>query len=126
MREFLDTYYLTLRDLRLNDFMAAFARQVAARPTIESVRGLIERAGFEVRRVATDSFSLRYPDVQSFLRSPVIQTVHLSSWREIVPDLTLRRLVFNEVDRRLTARLSAAGGMLNVTVPMVCVSAVRL
>jgi len=126
MREFLDSYYLTLRDLRLGDFMTSFSRQVAARPTIESVRALAERAGFDVRRVATDNFILRYADARSFLQSPVVQTVHLAAWREIVPDLTLRRLVFNEVDRRLTARAQANGGTLSMTVPMICLSAIRL
>ncbi len=125
LREFLDTYYLTLRDLKLEDYMRAFGQLVAARLTVEETRRLVERAGFEVRRMVTDTFVMRFPDPLAFLRSPVIQTTFMVGWRAIVPDPTIRRLVFNEVERRLTARAGANGGELTMTVPMLCVSAVR-
>jgi hypothetical protein len=48
------------------------------------------------------------------------------NWRAIIPDLTVRRLVFNEVERRLTARAQANGGELTMTVPALCVSATRM
>lgn len=126
MREFLDTYYLTLRDLHLDTFQKTFGQQVAARPTVEATRTLVERAGFELRRAATDNFTLRFPSAQAFLRSPVIQTTYMASWRSIVPDLTVRRLVFNEVERRLTVRAEANGGELSMTIPMLCLYAVRM
>ncbi len=125
LREFLDTYYLTLRDLKLDDAVRAFAQLTASRPTTDQARATIERAGFEVRRVVTDSFTLRFPDPKTFLGSPLIQTTYMPSWRGIVPDPTVRRLVFNEVERRLTARMHASGGELIMTVPMACISAVR-
>jgi hypothetical protein len=40
--------------------------------------------------------------------------------------MTMRRLVFNEVERRLSARAAASGGELQITVPMVCLVARRL
>lgn len=126
MREFLDTYYLTLRDLKLDDYMRALGQQIATRPTIQEMQGLVERAGFEVQRVVTDSFTLRFPTPLAFLRSPVIQTTYMASWRALVPDLTVRRLVFNEVERRLQARADATGGDLLMTVPMLCISASRM
>jgi arsenite methyltransferase len=126
LREFLDTYYLTLRDLRLGTYTRAFAQLVGGLPTIETTRQLIERAGFEVRRVVTDSFTLSFPHPQAFLRSLVVQTTFMPAWRGIIPDLTIRRLVFNEVERRLQARATASGGELVMTIPMLCVSAVRI
>ncbi len=126
MREFLDTYYLTLRDLKLGDYMRSFAQLVATRPTIEETRKLVERAGFEVRRTVTDSFTLRFPSPQTFLRSPITQMTFMPAWRAIVPDMTVRRLVFNEVERRLQARAQASGGELLMTVPMLCISAARI
>lgn len=126
MREFLDTYYLTLRDLKLGDYLRAFTQLVAGRPTIEEARALVERAGFEVRRVVTDSFTLRFPDPRSFLSSPLVQTTYMGGWRSIIPDMTVRRLVFNEVERRLGVRMAAAGGELTMTVPMACISAARM
>ncbi|HLZ21202.1 MAG TPA: class I SAM-dependent methyltransferase [Ktedonobacterales bacterium] len=126
MREFLDTYYLTLRDLRLDNSLRQFSQFVSSQPTIDATRGLVERSGFEVRRAATDSVTLRFPSPAAFLRSPVVQTTYMPSWRSVVPDMTIRRLVFNEVERRLTARAEARGGELAMTVPMLCVYAVRI
>jgi hypothetical protein len=126
MREFLDTYYLTLRDLKLGSYQRAFGQQVAMRPTSESVRALVERAGFQIERVVTDTFTLRFPTPLAFLRSPLIQTTFMASWRGVIPDLTVRRLVFNEVERRLEARAVANGGGLTMTVPMLCITGIRI
>ncbi len=126
MREFFDSYYLTLRDLKLQDYMQTLGKHIASRPTIAAVSKLVERAGFTVMRTVTDTFTLRFPDPHAFLRSPLIQTLYLAELREIIPDMTIRRLVFNEVERRLTVRTQAAGGELTMTVPMLCISAVRV
>lgn len=126
MREFLDTYYLTLRDLKLMDYLQALAHLVRSRPTLADARALVESTGFAVERVVTDSFTLRFPHAAAFFRSPVIQTTFMAAWRAIIPDLTMRRLVFNEVERRLEARIAANGGRMEVTVPMLCLVARRL
>jgi arsenite methyltransferase len=125
LREFLDTYYLTLRDLKLEDYMRTFAQLVASRLTVDETQKLVERSGFEVKRMVTDTFTMHFPTPISFLRSPVIQTTFMPGWRAIIPDPTIRRLVFNEVERRLDAILAATGGDLTMTVPMLCISAVR-
>jgi 2-polyprenyl-3-methyl-5-hydroxy-6-metoxy-1,4-benzoquinol methylase len=125
MREFLDTYHLTLRDLKLQDYMRILGAQVASRPTIDAVQQAVERSGFVIRRTVTDSFTLRFPDPHAFLTSPLVQTLYFASWRDIIPDMTIRRLVFNEVERRLGVRTKANGGELVMHVPMVCVSAER-
>lgn len=126
MREFLDTYYLTLRDLGLHDALRAFSQFVATRPTVDQTRQLLAQAGFDVRRAVTDTFTLRFPTPAAFLRSPVVQTTYMPNWRSVVPDMTIRRLVFNEVERRLAARAEASEGELTMTVPMLCVSAMRM
>lgn len=125
MREFLDTYHLTLRDLKLQDYMRTLGAQVAARPTIDSVQRMVEGSGFVIRRVVTDNFALRFPDPHAFLTSPLVQTLYLGRWRDIIPDMTIRRLVFNEVERRLRVRTQANGGELVMHVPMLCISAER-
>jgi arsenite methyltransferase len=125
MREFLDSYYLTLRELQLTDYSSALTQLVGARPTLAEARALVESTGFVVERIVTDSFTLRFPDVRSFLTSPIIHTTYMLAWRAIIPDLTVRRLVFNEVERRLHARVLANGGELALTVPMLCLVARR-
>jgi ubiquinone/menaquinone biosynthesis C-methylase UbiE len=126
MREFLDTYYLTLRDLGLGDYLRALGQLIANRPTVEETHKMVERAGFEVKRLTSDNFVLRFPSPRAFLISPLVQTTFMVNWRAIIPDLTVRRLVFNEVERRLTARAQANGGELTMTVPALCVSATRM
>lgn len=126
MREFLDIYYLTLRDLKLGDYQRTLAQQIALRPTVAETRRLLERAGFRVEREVTDTFTLRFPSPMAFLRSPLVQTTYMLSWRSIIPDLTIRRLVFNEVERRLTARAQVNGGELTMTVPMLCLVGMRV
>lgn len=125
LREFLDIYYLTLRDLKLGDYQRVLSQRIAASPTRDAVRRQLEAAGFEVQRMVTDSHTLTFPTPRAFLTSPLIQHLYLTEWRDIIPDLTIRRLVFNEVERRLGARAEANGGELAMTVPMLCVAAVR-
>ncbi|HEX8981968.1 MAG TPA: class I SAM-dependent methyltransferase [Ktedonobacterales bacterium] len=126
MREFLDIYYLTLRDLKLGDYQKVLAEQIAMRPTIDQTRHTLGRAGFQVVREVTDTFTLRFPSPMAFLRSPLVQTVYMMNWRSIIPDQTIRRLVFNEVERRLEARAQVNGGELAMTVPMLCVVGMRM
>jgi len=125
LREFLDLYYLTLRDLKLGDYQRVLSQRIGASPTREAVRRQLETAGFEVQRMITEAHSLTFPTPRAFLTSPMIQYLYLTEWRDILPDLTIRRLVFNEVERRLGARAQANGGELTMTVPMLCVAAVR-
>ncbi|HUY78514.1 MAG TPA: class I SAM-dependent methyltransferase [Ktedonobacterales bacterium] len=125
LREFLDIYYLTLRDLKLGEYQRILSQRIAATPTRDAVRRQLEAAGFEVQRMVTEGHTLTFPTPRAFLTSPMIQHLYLTEWRDIIPDLTIRRLVFNEVERRLGARAEANGGELAMTVPMLCVSAVR-
>ena len=126
MREFLDTYYLTLRDLKLTDYMHGLEGIIARRPTVATARSTLESLGFAVERSVTDSFTLTFADERAFLTSPLIHATYMGEWRSIVPDMTVRRLVFNEVERRLRGRAAANGGVLKFTVPMLCVLAKRL
>jgi arsenite methyltransferase len=126
MREFLDTYYITLRELKLADYQQALLRLVRNRPTVPDARTLVESAGFQVERIVTDQFVMRFPDPRAFLTSPVVHTNFMRAWRAIIPDITMRRLVFNEIERRLAVRAAANGGELQITVPMLCVVARRL
>jgi demethylmenaquinone methyltransferase/2-methoxy-6-polyprenyl-1,4-benzoquinol methylase len=125
LREFLDSYYLTLRDLKLEQALRDLTRLIDARPTTDVVRQLVEQAGFKVQRAVTDAFALRFADSGAFFHSLLIQTTYLDEWRALLPDVTIRRLVFNEVERRLRDRAAANGGELVMTVPMLCLSAVR-
>jgi ubiquinone/menaquinone biosynthesis C-methylase UbiE len=125
MREFLDTYYLTLRDLKLEQALRDLTQLINARPTTDAMRQLVEQAGFTVRRAVMDSFTLRFASPRAFFQSLLVQTTYIEGWRAILPDMTVCRLVFNEVERRLKARAESNGGELVMSVPMLCLSAMR-
>lgn len=122
MREFLDLYHVVLSDLQLTTSVDSLLALVKNRPTIASARVALERAGLVIDREVTDRFTLRFADPRDFLTSPVVALNFMAGWRAIVPDLALRRLVFNEVERRLSQR-AAAEGDLAFDVPMLCLSA---
>jgi hypothetical protein len=110
MREFLDIYYLTLRELKLEGAVRDLTQMIAARPTVASVQRLLEDAGFTLKRAATESFTLRYSSPQVFFGSLLIQTTYLESWRSVIEDETVRGLVFHELERLLAARAYLTGG----------------
>jgi arsenite methyltransferase len=121
-REFLDLYHLVLTDLQLTTSVDALLAMVRGRPTIATTVATIERTGLHVTRQVADRFTIRFADTHDFLTSPVVALGFMVSWRAIVPDVSLRRLVFNEVERRLNARSAAEGG-LSFEVPYLCLCA---
>ncbi len=123
-REFLDLFHTVLMELALVTCTDALMALVRGRPTIASTRAAVERPGLIVERVVTDHAVVSFADARDFLTSPVIALSFLASWRAIVPDLSLRRLVFNEIERRLNLRAAAEGG-LRFDVPMLCIVARR-
>jgi arsenite methyltransferase len=126
MREFLDIYYLTLRDLKLDDALRRLVAMIGARPTTEMLRGWVERSGFHVQRVLDGNFSLNFQPAKAIFSSFLVQTLYLESWRGLLPDDSVRRIVFNEVERRLDARAQVIGGHLTMTIPMAAVHATRI
>ena len=121
-REFLDMYHVILADLQLTTCLDALLAMVRGRPTIASTQATVERTGLRITRQVADRFNIRFKDAHDFLTSPVVALGFMVSWRAIVPDVALRRLVFNEVERRLDARAAAEGG-LSFEIPFLCLCA---
>ncbi len=124
-REFLDLYHRVLTELQLTACVDALVALVKGRPTIASVRSAVERTGMLIDREVADSFTLSFVNAQDFLTSPIIALGFMVGWRAIVPDLALRRLVFNEITRRLDAHANAKGG-LRFEIPVLCLCARRM
>jgi len=124
MQEFFETYRGVLNDLGLIDLSWDVERVMHTQPTMERVEALLDMAGFTVDQTLSDHFALEFPNGGAFLRSPMVGMGFLHSWRKVVGDLALRKVVFNEIERRLNTR-AAAWGRLDLIVPMLCVTARR-
>jgi len=124
-REFLDLYHNVLSELQLTTCTDALVALVRGKPTIATARANLERTGLQVDREVTERFTLRFADARDFFTSPVIALGFMLGWRAIVPDVSLRRLVFNEIERRLNLRAAEEGG-LSFEVPYLCLGAKKL
>jgi len=123
-REFLDLYHTVLSELQLLTCVDALVALVKNRPTVATTSAAIERTGMVIERDITDRFTLSFVNARDFLTSPIVALSFMVGWRAIVPDVSLRRLVFNEIERRLDAKALAEHG-LHFEIPMLCISARR-
>ncbi len=124
MQEFFETYRAVLNDLGLHDLSWEVERLMHLLPTPERVEALLDMAGFTIDQTFSDHFALEFPDGSAFLRSPLVGLSFLPGWRGVIADGSLRRVVFNEIERRLNAR-AATLGRLDLLAPMLCVTARR-
>ncbi|HLW02247.1 MAG TPA: methyltransferase domain-containing protein [Ktedonobacterales bacterium] len=124
MQALFETYRAVLNDLGLLDLSWDVERLMHMQPTPERVEALLDMAGFTIDHTFSDEFALEFPDGSTFLRSPMVGLSFLQSWRAIIKDMSLLRVVFNEIERRLNAR-AAVRGRLDVMTPMLCVAARR-
>ena len=122
MQEFFETYRGVLNDLGLLDLSWDVERVMHMQPTLERAEALLDMAGFTVDQTISDHFTLPFPDGSTFLRSPLVGMGFLHAWLKVIGDHSLRRVIFHEIERRLNAR-AAAWGRLDLTVPMLCITA---
>ncbi len=122
MVEFYDTYRDTLVALGHTDRLRSLDNEINHRATTASTVASLQRAGFEVTDTTTDSFTMRYVDGTSLLRHYFVGLGFSGGWRSVVdpPDVPT---VFAELEQRLNDRAQAQGS-LDLTIPMVCCTAV--
>ena len=123
MSEFYDVYRETLIEVGLADRLAALEAHVNHRGTVETVKEIIDRAGFECLKVTTDSFRMRFADGTALLQHYFIRMGFMPGWKSIVPDSSVE-VTFRALERNLNA-VAARNGELAVSVPMACFEARR-
>ena len=121
MSEFYDAFRDVLVDLGFSNRIAALNAHIHHRATVESVRGLVERAGFEFVEAVTSSFRQRFADGSSLLRHHFIRLGFLPGWKSVAPESAVAE-TFEALEHRLNAIAAERGG-LSLTIPAACIQA---
>jgi ubiquinone/menaquinone biosynthesis C-methylase UbiE len=121
MAEFYDAYRSVLIQLGFRDRLAALDAHISHRGTVESLKTLLEQAGFRFVAAATRSFQERFVDGSSLLRHHFIRLGFIPAWKAIASGAAEEE-IFAALERRLNA-IAAERGELSLTVPAACITA---
>jgi ubiquinone/menaquinone biosynthesis C-methylase UbiE len=123
MQEFYTVYAATLAELGRDDLLPGLTAHIEHRGTADSLRQQLVGAGFQVRRVFHESFSMRYLDGSALLRHSNIILGFLSNWRALLPK-ELEQPFFERLEANLN-QLAAKTGELALTIPACYIEAVK-
>lgn len=123
MREFYEVYRDVLVELGFSERVLVLDAHINQRATVESVKQLLESAGFEFVRAITDSFQERFVDGSALLRHYFVRLGFLQEWKTIAPAESVDA-VFAALEDRLN-KLAAERGELSLTIPAACIHARR-
>ncbi len=121
MAEFYDAYRSVLVELGLNDRLAALDAHVSRRASVDSLKALLEREGFEFVEAVTRSFRERFVDGSSLLRHYFIRLGFVPGWKSVAP-VGAVEAVFAALEKQLNT-IAAERGELSLTVPAACIQA---
>jgi len=119
MGEFYDAYRSVLEGLGFAGQLAALDAHIGHRATVNSVRTLLERAGFTFVEAVTRSFRERFVDGSSLLRHYRIRSGFIAGWKSVAPEGSVEK-VFAALEQRLNT-LAAQRGELSLTIPAACI-----
>jgi len=123
MQEFYDIYRGVLARLERLDLIEALDRHIAHRATVDGLRDLLTRAGFGVTDVETGAFRWRFADGSALLRHYFIRLGFLAGWQSFLETADIP-VVLGALERDLNEH-AREQGELALSIPMVCVTAVR-
>ncbi len=123
MAEFYSVYRETLVELGLSECVPSLDEHIAHRGTAASVSTLLERAGFGVADLTSDSFHMRFADGSSLLRHHLIRAGFLPDWKAVAPK-SRTRAVFESLERNLN-ELASRTGSIALTIPTLRLRAVK-
>jgi hypothetical protein len=115
MAEFYEIYRAVLEEIGDADRLPLLEDHVAHRGTADSIRRLLERAGFEVNDPIVSTFRLRFATGTALLRHSFVRLGFVPGWREVA-DPSNVSATFETLERRLN-EAAARRGELALTVP---------
>lgn len=123
MSEFYDAYRSVLLELGFSDRLAALDAHINHRATVDSVRQLLERAGFRFVRAVNRTFRERFVDGSALLRHHFIRLGFIPGWKSVAPEGQAER-TFAALEQRLNA-IAAERGELSLSVPAALIEACK-
>jgi ubiquinone/menaquinone biosynthesis C-methylase UbiE len=123
MAEFYDAFRSVLMELGFSDRLGLLDAHINHRATVDSVKTLLERAGFEFVEAKTWSFQERFADGSALLRHHFIRSGFIPGWRSVAPPEAVQE-TFATLERRLNT-IAADCGELSLTVPAACIQACK-
>jgi len=124
MSAFYDVYARVLLDYGRFDLVDRLDAHVNHRATVEGTTGWLTAAGFQVRAVHAQTFTLRYLDGSAFLRDAFIRLAFMEAWREFLPAAD-EAAIFGRLEAALN-RLAAQEGELALSIPAACIEAEKV
>ncbi len=123
MHEFYEAYRCVLVELGFSSQLAALDGHISRRATVDSVRALLEREGFNFVEAVTRSFRERFVDGSSLLRHYFIRLGFVPAWKSIPPQGAVEA-TFAALEKRLNT-IAAERGELSLTIPAACIQAYK-
>jgi len=124
MKELYDVFHATLTELGMEAELENLRAHVDRRVTVESASRMLESAGFRIRQVHRQTFSMRFLDGSALLRHAFIKIGFLAGWRGVVSAEEEfggeQRGFFVRFEENLN-RLARQRGRLELTIPMACI-----
>ena len=121
MRAFYDAYRQTLVALGLSHRLDRLHAQETHRGMLDSVRSLVESAGFEATKVVETIFDMHFLDGTALFNHHLVKIGFLDGWRSVLaPDEEER--VFKALQEALDL-IASAEGQLRMTIPMLYIEA---
>ncbi len=124
MQEFYDVYAETLVEMGRADLLPMLEAHIQHRGSEASLRKQLAEAGFDVRRVFHEPFTMRFLNGSALLRQSNIVLGFLPNWRAILPK-ELEQAFFERLEVNLN-RAAAQRGELALTIPACYMEAVKV
>ena len=119
MKEFYEVFEKVLRETgKIFEIEKLKQHRFKKRKPISYMRELIEKHGFQIKNISTDSFDLRFTDGSTMLNHFFIKLAFIGSWKTILQDSDVRT-VFKLIEKELNEK-SQIEGMLNLSIPYAC------
>lgn len=122
-KTFYDIFYVTLKELSKNQFIADLKKEEEHRGTVKQIEDLFTSNGLKLHRHFEESFEMTFADGTAFLNHHFIKLGWLGSWINIFPKEELEE-IFLKLEQNLNSYAAKNNG-LRLNVPMAYMEGVK-